>query len=505
MAWLIVSIQPCLNGFHDGGAVVALHHATTLNQFLPKAAVKVVGDDDVPADHVVRQPSKPHIHTPESPISRVDIHTPMGLEQALWPDQRTRAAHHARQPGAVQFHDKNRAIVQSFSTKGRAYTVAHAGNTWLCDCDFYTLTGLPCGHSAAARIAQTQQVTNLLRAAPAPSASKWSAYDTAQANEVHIFDALLSDLCASIQEPTYKGNGRPPLPLRTQAFCAIQKVYSQLSGRRAKALYDKAAQRGELEDAPSYMAASRFLNREDATSILTALIRASAAPLVGIEHDFAADSTGFRTTTFGPYCDDKHGGKRKHQFLKAHAICGVRSNIVTDCIVTASYGPGSADSPNLPALVQGTAQHFDVDEVSADKAYSGKANLYHIHRAGAAALIPFREGKSAPAPLRSGGSSNANAPGCPGSAKLWRRAFHYFQAHREEFDARYHKRSNIESTFSAIKRKFGDSLKSKNEVAQQNEVLAKVLAYNITVLIKTAYTLGVDLGFLKQNPAPEEV
>jgi transposase len=47
---------------------------------------------------------------------------------------------------------------------------------------------------------------------------------------------------------------------------------------------------------------------------------------------------------------------------------------------------------------------------------------------------------------------------------------------REEFLKTYHKRSNAESTFSAIKRVFGDSVRSRTHVAQVNEVLLKVLA-----------------------------
>ena len=52
-----------------------------------------------------------------------------------------------------------------------------------------------------------------------------------------------------------------------------------------------------------------------------------------------------------------------------------------------------------------------------------------------------------------------------------------------DFLERYHKRSNVETTFSMIKRKFGDSLRSKSDVAMTNEVLAKVLCHNLAVLI----------------------
>ena len=59
--------------------------------------------------------------------------------------------------------------------------------------------------------------------------------------------------------------------------------------------------------------------------------------------------------------------------------------------------------------------------------------------------------------------------------------YHYFQLNREEFMEHYHKRSNIESTNAALKRKFGETLSLKNQTAQVNELLAKIVAYNLTV------------------------
>jgi Transposase len=69
--------------------------------------------------------------------------------------------------------------------------------------------------------------------------------------------------------------------------------------------------------------------------------------------------------------------------------------------------------------------------------------------------------------------------------------YHYFQFNREEFLKHYHKRSNIESTNAAIKRKFGETLKSKKETAQVNELLCKIIAYNLTVVIHEMYENGV--------------
>ena len=70
-----------------------------------------------------------------------------------------------------------------------------------------------------------------------------------------------------------------------------------------------------------------------------------------------------------------------------------------------------------------------------------------------------------------------------------------------EFLSHYHQRSNIESMFSAMKRKFGDAVCSKTDGAYRNEVLAKVLRHNLVVVIYEMHELGIDPGFtIEQRP-----
>jgi transposase len=69
--------------------------------------------------------------------------------------------------------------------------------------------------------------------------------------------------------------------------------------------------------------------------------------------------------------------------------------------------------------------------------------------------------------------------------------YHLFVYQRDTFLAHYHKRSNVETTFSMIKRKFGDALRSKSDVGQMNEVLCKVIAHNLCVLIACIHELGL--------------
>jgi len=74
--------------------------------------------------------------------------------------------------------------------------------------------------------------------------------------------------------------------------------------------------------------------------------------------------------------------------------------------------------------------------------------------------------------------------------------FHYFQLNQEDFLMHYHNRSNVETTFHAIKAKLGDCLKSKCYVSQANETLCKLIAYNITVLISAMFELKIEPNLL---------
>ena len=90
---------------------------------------------------------------------------------------------------------------------------------------------------------------------------------------------------------------------------------------------------------------------------------------------------------------------------------------------------------------------------------------------------------------------------------LWAKMFHYFNFNRDDFLDHYHKRSNVESTFSMVKAKFGDSLRSKTDVAQVNEALCKLLCHNICCLIQSAFELEIAATFwgtdeVKPEPLP---
>ena len=73
--------------------------------------------------------------------------------------------------------------------------------------------------------------------------------------------------------------------------------------------------------------------------------------------------------------------------------------------------------------------------------------------------------------------------------------FHFYQYKRDEFLTHYHQRSNVETTFSMVKAKFGGRLRSKGDKAQENEALCKILCHNICCLIQSMFEFGIEPNF----------
>lgn len=69
----------------------------------------------------------------------------------------------------------------------------------------------------------------------------------------------------------------------------------------------------------------------------------------------------------------------------------------------------------------------------------------------------------------------------------------------EEFMAHYHRRSNVETTFSMIKAKFRSAVRSKTPDTQMNEILCKVLCHNLCCVVQSIYELGIEPEFWKAS------
>ena len=375
------------------------------------------------------------------------------------------------------------------------YAVA-VGDDPSCTCPDYDLRHDRCKHIYAVEyVIQAElfpdgreRITETVRVTRTTYPQNWRAYNAAQTNEKDRFMVLLRDLCAGLPEPQQpKGKrGRKPLSLRDAVFTAVMKVYTTQSARRCMSDLREAKERGYISKLPCHNSVLNALESADMTAILRDLIIESSLPLKAVELDFAVDSTGFTTSRFEPWYDHKYGTtRRQHTWVKAHVMCGVKTNIVTAIEI---LDKNASDIRQLPQLVHTTARNFALGDVSADRAYGAMKNAEVITMHGGTPFIPFKTNQSGKGSARGSGFK-------PEGFSAWSKMHGYFMYRREEFLAHYHQRSNIETTFSMIKRKFGDSLRSKTDTAQKNETLAKVLCHNIVVLIHEACELGIAPTF----------
>jgi len=378
-------------------------------------------------------------------------------------------------------------------TGSGSYQVKLTANAGTCTCDDFALRRDDCKHLIAVRLVLEREGgaaplaidTDVLPKKPTYT-QQWPAYNEAQMQEKNRLQVLLADLCSGVEEPARPDGktGRKPVPLADQLFAVCFKVYTTFSSRRFNCDLQSAHEKGYLSRIIHPNKVNCFFENPALTPFLKALIVRSSLPLKSIETDFAVDSTGFSTSKFVRWYDHKYGVVRQeHDWVKVHVATGVKTHCVT---AAAIYGRDAADSPILPELLKTTKENFDVKEMSGDKGYLSVENVEAIFAAGG---IPFIAPKT-------------NTTG--GAGGLFEKMVHYYLFRKDDFLTHYHKRSNVESTFSAVKRKFGDSIRSRTTTAQHNEVYAKLVCQNLCMVILSQCELGIEPVFWQDREVSAE-
>jgi transposase len=387
---------------------------------------------------------------------------------------------------SVQPHRRNNVYVVPSQGGCKTYTVNLNPDPPTCTCADYAERRRECKHIFAVRYSiqgKDGETLPVPPQTPKPTYRQaWREYNLSQTCEKGYFQDLLYQLCQGIDDPVRKGGrGRPSMPMRDLIFAAGVKVYEGLSGRRNQTDLREAQARGFLSRQVHYNTIFKYLEMESLTPYLHHLIQESSLPLKTVEVDFAVDSSGFSTCNYVRWYDVKYGNTEDwHDWIKLHLMTGVKTNIVTSCEVSRRY---ANDSPYFKPLLNKTAASgFQIREVSADKEYVSANNIRLTLLKGGNPYIPFKVN---------------SVPGQ--NTTVWNRMLHFYRYHEAEFNAHYHKRSNVESTFWMIKSKFGERLRSKTERAQANEALCKVLCHNICCVIQSIHEFGLGVEFMGRN------
>jgi len=304
----------------------------------------------------------------------------------------------------------------------------------------------------------------------------WIAYNQAQTQEKVLFLELLYELTSQIPKQKYKGTGRPPTNISEMIFSLCLKSYLDFSSRRTESDILLAKEIGYISHVPHFNTILKYLNKPELKDVFKVLIDVSAMPLRQIEDRVAVDASGFSTSMFGRWYSIKQKNEKRRLFKKAHVVCGVKTNVIVSVEVTDGY---VHDTLMFKNIVENAFNNFQIKEVVADMGYSSRNNMGIISKHGAIPFIPFKK------------NAQRQSKGTP----VWSAMYDYFKNNRDEFMKHYHIRSNVETVFSMIKRKQGMTLKTKNDIAQINEIMCKCLVHNICVLIQEMFELGITVDF----------
>lgn len=370
-------------------------------------------------------------------------------------------------------------LVPSSKSPRKRYEVDLDPTNPSCTCPDHQETGEKCKHYFAIQEIIGPQAVVAPHAPPRPrtpadAERDWSIYNGIQENEEDEFEPLLWLICQHIREPDYE-RGRPPIPWSDATFASTSKVYSEKSARRVMSRLNRAYRDGYLTRRVNFNTISSFFEKEAATAILEDLIIRSSLPAAPFERVFAADSTGFAGNKFVRWQDIKYRGRHEHLWAKMHIMAGIETHMITAVIIKER---DAADLAQLPELLRITRQNFIVEEVLADRVYNTANNQRIIAEAGAQAYIPPK-------------STHTGRRGGIFKAKLIE-----WNENRERSLAHYGQRAQVETAFSMMKMKFGDSLRSKNELPMKNEALAKALCHNVYCLIKMMGEGKISMDYL---------
>lgn len=406
-------------------------------------------------------------------------------------------------------------LVPSQSRIGKKYRVVVTDKENKCPCADFLANGGKCKHIHAVTIHKVEYPdSGLVDPAPARKPTKkkptygqdWRNYNGAQTTEKPNFMELLAGLCEFVDDEEVVGPGRPRIPRSDLAYTMIYKVYEGNSTRRFISDAEIACRSGYIDRVPSFNSIINGMNDERMTGQLLKLIEISSLPFRGLERTFAADSSGFAASPYDRWQEIKPTGKdaeapriknrngntddedeemverERQTWAKVHLMCGVRTHVVTAAIIK---DKNASDTTQLPELIEKTVANFEVKQVCADKAYGSIENYQVMADLGIDPFIPFKKNHSGAGKGRSGKEHKTKG------GKLWKEKYLQFQLHSEEFEAHYHQRSNVETVFSMIKKKFGSGVRSKSERGMLNEVLCKIICHNIYCVHHAAFELGL--------------
>ena len=307
-------------------------------------------------------------------------------------------------------------------------------------------------------------------------------YNLIQENEIFIFLRFLpmAALFVCKNETLWKGEGRPACNLKDILICLAIQQYFGKSLRRSMGIIRFVPRAAHISVAiPCFKTLDNYMNNLSIKPYLASVIEITSKSLNELERFFATDSTGETTSTASTWFNIRSGRTiEKKDHVTAHITTGTFLNTVTAVTVNAYEGE---DNIIFRKHNQLTGKNFTIEEHSGDSKYLCKENCEEVESVGG---VPFFRPKSNTL-VRSDGSY------------AWLRMMLNYHNHPIKAKRSYNRRLNVESTIHAKKTKFGSYVRSRNDIAKENESILQWIGYNFSVLSRANYQCDIEPYFMK--------
>ena len=269
----------------------------------------------------------------------------------------------------------------------------------------------------------------------------------------------------SLEFETEQVNGRPKANQREILKNLLVMSYNSMSYRRAisdiEILYDK----GLILEKISRTTLNDYVNNSKTIEILERLIQLTST-YFKIEDTLIVDSTWFGEKMYVGGCNKVHNNKQG-LFNTRKIHIGILKNSKIICYAKATSGTRH-DCPIFKEILSETIKIFNIKYCLGDAGYVSKENYILCEDNNIKAFLNFKKNYKS-----SGGKSN-----------LWKQQIDLWKNNKDVWHESYRFRVLVESTFSVIKKKFGNYLRSRNQESMDVEMLLKCLCYNLCIISK---------------------
>jgi len=323
----------------------------------------------------------------------------------------------------------------------------------------------------------------------------WWGYDQAQVHEAcDVLDSIrvgVDQVCVDLGPymGRVRGRGRPrKRSAGDLAKALLLQQYLEDSNRRLVGSLRLFSEKLGLVDVPGYKDVERAYGDPDVSVVLLGFFDLTVGVVRDVR-DFAIDGTGLSTSikdNWESYLypgQGRRGGKRRYSvFEKLVCVVGERYGLVSAFRVLDSMH--GHESPYLRPLVEEVAErHGGLGLVCGDAAYISRENCRAIAGLGG---VPRLYPKK---------NTSLNSQGCKEYQDMLLSFIYDPQAWLEE----YHRRYVCESTFSSLKRRCLQPLRRKLGSRRRQEVLARIIIYNLIRISYAKWTQGLKTN-LKTQP-----